>query len=81
MRKVAQHWDMPPSPEEEEDVLLACRYGDIDDVRIFVETYGALALEGIRDEHQNTVFHMLCANGHDGQSVNQKKHPPQGLNF
>ncbi|KAF9515484.1 hypothetical protein BS47DRAFT_1371997 [Hydnum rufescens UP504] len=56
---------MPPSPDQEEDLLLACRYGDIDDVRIFVETYGALALEGIRDEHQNTVLHMLCANGHD----------------
>jgi ankyrin repeat protein len=63
---ISWYRNMPPSVDEEEDVLLACRYGDIDDVRLFVDTHGALALGSIRDEHQNTVLHMISANGHDG---------------
>ncbi len=62
---------MPPLPnaEELEDVLLACRYGDIDDVRAFVDKYGIEVLSNARDEQQNTVLHMTAANGHDSQST------------
>ncbi|KAI5116040.1 hypothetical protein M0805_004978 [Coniferiporia weirii] len=54
-----------PTVEEQEDVLLACRYGDLDDVRQFVETYGIDALAAVRDDNGNTVLHMTCGNGHE----------------
>ena len=55
-----------PAAEEEEDVILACRYGDDEDVKNFVSHFGAHALIAAKDERGNTVLHMLCANGHDG---------------
>jgi uncharacterized protein len=55
-----------PSNEEIEDVLLSCRYGDIEDVEHFVTRYGPDSLNDIRDDQGNTVLHMVCANGHTG---------------
>jgi uncharacterized protein len=55
-----------PSNEEIEDVLLSCRYGDIEDVEHFVTRYGPDLLNDIRDDQGNTVLHMVCANGHTG---------------
>jgi uncharacterized protein len=54
------------SEDEKEDVLLACRYGDIEDVKQFVEKFGSQPLADIRDDNNNSVLHMACGNGHLG---------------
>lgn len=55
-----------PTSEEKDDVLLACRYGDLGDIQSFVHQFGPESLDDIRDEGGNTVLHMVCANGHIG---------------
>ena len=57
---------LEPTEEDKEDVLLAARYGDIDDIRQFVAQFGSQALSDIRDENDNSVLHMACGNGHLG---------------
>ena len=59
---------MIPTYEDKEEMLLSCRYGDLDDVKHFVETFGALHLPSVQDENGNTVLHMLAGNGHTGPS-------------
>ncbi|QRV84007.1 ankyrin repeats [Ceratobasidium sp. AG-Ba] len=59
-----------PTNDDYEDLLLSCRYGDIDDVRAFVEKFGQEAVAAARDENGNTVLHMTCANGHEGSHIN-----------
>ncbi|CAE6354436.1 unnamed protein product [Rhizoctonia solani] len=54
-----------PTNDDYEDLVLSCRYGDIDDVRLFVDKFGVEAAASARDENGNTVLHMVCANGHD----------------
>ncbi|KAF7290077.1 Cytoplasmic protein [Mycena chlorophos] len=56
---------MAPSPDEQDDFLLACRYGDLDDVKLFIEQHGGSAAESVRDDNGNTVLHMIAANGHE----------------
>ncbi|WVN89961.1 uncharacterized protein L203_105191 [Cryptococcus depauperatus CBS 7841] len=53
-----------PTQEDLEDVVYSARFGDIDEVKKFVEQFGKEALEEARDERGNTVLHMCCANGH-----------------
>ncbi|KAI6100599.1 ankyrin repeat-containing domain protein [Pisolithus sp. B1] len=55
---------MVAAQEENEELLLSCRYGDLKDVQDFVIRYGAPALADARDDHGNNVLHMTCANGH-----------------
>lgn len=55
-----------PTAEEQDDVIMAARYGDIDDVKTFVDTFGIQSLADARDDSQNTVLHMASANGHEG---------------
>lgn len=55
-----------PTDEEKEDVLLACRYGDVDDIEEFVNKFGPSSLNDIRDGGGSSVLHMVCANGHAG---------------
>ncbi|TFK50871.1 ankyrin [Heliocybe sulcata] len=50
--------------EERDDLLLSCRYGDLDDVQDFVKTHGQASLADARDENGNTVLHMASGNGH-----------------
>ncbi|KDR75580.1 hypothetical protein GALMADRAFT_248063 [Galerina marginata CBS 339.88] len=52
------------SDDDKDDILLACRYGDLEDVQAFVKQHGASCLTDIRDENENSVLHMVCANGH-----------------
>lgn len=59
-----------PTPEEVEDVLLSCRYGDLEDVQAFVEKFGDEPLKSARDDRGNNVIHMCCGNGHTGKSCN-----------
>ena len=61
--------DKPEIKEEEvEDVLLSCRYGDLEDVQAFVEKFGDEPLKSARDDRGNNVIHMCCGNGHTGKS-------------
>ncbi|KAJ7478636.1 ankyrin repeat-containing domain protein [Mycena galericulata] len=55
---------MAPTTDEQEEFLLSCRYGDLDDVKQFVDQFGADAAAAIRDDNGNTALHMLCGNGH-----------------
>jgi ankyrin repeat protein len=57
-----------PSPDEIEDLLLSCRYGDLDDVKTFIDNFGTSPFNSSRDEHGNTILHMASANGHTGKS-------------
>ncbi|EJT96996.1 hypothetical protein DACRYDRAFT_59950 [Dacryopinax primogenitus] len=54
-----------PSADEIEELLLSCRYGDLEDVRAFVEKFGAAAAAEARDDRGSNVLHMCAANGHE----------------
>ena len=57
-----------PSDDDKAEFLLSCRYGELDDVRRFVDTFGAeLALTGVKDTNANTPLHMVAGNGHEGK--------------
>ena len=56
-----------PSPEDEEELLLSCRYGDLDDLKLFIERFTIDFVGKARDENGNTVLHMASANGHTGE--------------
>ncbi|KAH9485622.1 Ankyrin repeat-containing protein P16F5.05c [Psilocybe cubensis] len=53
-----------PSDDDKSEVLLSCRYGDLEDVQDYVNKFGAPSLTDVRDENKNTILHMICANGH-----------------
>ncbi|KAJ8489039.1 hypothetical protein ONZ45_g13719 [Pleurotus djamor] len=53
-----------PTDEEKDDILLACRYGDLEDLQQFVKNFGHDVLSTIKDDGGNTVLHMTCGNGH-----------------
>ncbi|EEB95316.1 hypothetical protein MPER_05727 [Moniliophthora perniciosa FA553] len=42
-----------PTDEEKDDLLLSCRYGDLEDVQAFVQKYGEEPLSSIHDENSN----------------------------
>lgn len=56
-----------PTEEQVEELLLSCRYGDLEDVKAFVEQYGADPVTEARDDRGNNVLHMCCGNGHAGE--------------
>ena len=58
---------MPIPDDVKEDTLLACRYGELEDVQAFVEKYGQGSIPEINDENGNTILHMASANGHAGK--------------
>ncbi|KAF7328993.1 Ankyrin repeat-containing protein P16F5.05c [Mycena venus] len=55
---------MAPTTDEQEEFLLSCRYGDLDDVKQFIDQFGVATAAEIRDDNGNTALHMLCGNGH-----------------
>lgn len=57
---------MPPTDVETDDLLLSCRYGDLEDIQEFVKIFGTQPVADIRDENDNCVLHMVCGNGHLG---------------
>src|SRR5712671_433734 len=63
------------SPDEAENLLLSCRYGDVDDLKSFIDRFGTVPISEARDENGNTVLHMACANGHIGESIQRRMHP------
>lgn len=58
-----------PTEAQIEDAILSARFGDLDDLRAFVDTFGKEALAEARDERGNTVLHMCCGNGHLGMWI------------
>lgn len=56
---------VPPSVEELDDLILSCRYGDLEDVQDFVNRFGPDALDDYADENGNSCLHMASANGHE----------------
>ena len=57
-----------PTPEDTEELLLIARYGELDELKSFIEKFGTKPLADARDEDGNTVLHMVCGNGHLGAS-------------
>ena len=55
-----------PSNDDRDELLLSCRYGDLEDIEAFVSKYGKKSLSDIRDDNQNTILHMAAGNGHLG---------------
>lgn len=55
-----------PTDEDKDELLLSCRYGDLEDIQQFVEKFGPDSLNDIRDGGGNSVLHMVSANGHTG---------------
>jgi len=55
-----------PSNDDRDELLLSCRYGDLEDIEAFVSKYGKESLSDIRDDNQNTILHMAAGNGHLG---------------
>lgn len=62
-----------PTPEDVEELLLICRYGELDELKQFIKAFGEAPLEKARDEDGNGILHMVCGNGHIGE-------PPFQLN-
>lgn len=58
-----------PTEEQIEDAILSARFGDLDDLKTFVDAFGKEALAEARDERGNTVLHMCCGNGHLSMSI------------
>jgi ankyrin repeat protein len=56
-----------PTEEQVEELLLSCRYGDLEDVKAFVEQFGVDPVQQARDDRGNNVLHMCCGNGHAGE--------------
>ena len=63
----------PPTPEDTEDLLLTARYGELDDLKSFIEKFGAKPLTDARDEDGNTILHMVCGNGHLGAADSPRR--------
>lgn len=75
--------DNQATPEQLEDVVLAARYGEIDEVTQFIDQFSASALLEAIDDNGNTTLHMSAANGHAGRSEEtgrKKWGPDQELN-
>lgn len=63
---------MSPSPEELEEVLLNCRYGELDELKTFIDTHGVDAFVEAKDERGTTGLHYVCGNGHLGASLTEE---------
>lgn len=57
-----------PTSDDKDELLLSCRYGDLEDIQQFVEKFGQDVVSQVRDDNDNTVLHMTAANGHEGTS-------------
>ncbi|KAF9012611.1 ankyrin [Cyathus striatus] len=53
-----------PSNDDNDELLLSCRYGDLEDAQNFVKQFGKEALTDIRDQNGNCILHMACGNCH-----------------
>ena len=63
---------LPLTDDDKDDLLLAARYGDLEDVQSFVVKHGASTIADIRDENGNSILHMVCANDHLGEYTSER---------
>lgn len=79
-----------PTEDDKEELLLSCRYGDTEDVQLFVSKFGPEPLNEVRDDSGNSVLHMACGNGHLGTSLflmpysfnlNCARHSPETIDY
>ncbi len=56
-----------PTFDDMEDVLLSCRYGELEDIQELVKQFGRDAVSQVRDDNGNTGLHMAAGNGHEGE--------------
>lgn len=64
-----------PDAEVLEDLVYAARYGELEELQMFVDSTGHATREqnidflcSATDENRNTALHMSCANGHLGKT-------------
>jgi len=55
------------SDDDRDDILISCRYGDLEEIQQFVTKFGRSLLSDVRDENGNSVLHMTAGNGHTGK--------------
>lgn len=65
-----------PSDEDKEELLLSCRFDELDEIKQFIQNFGPEILNDIRDDNNNTIIHMVAANGHTGMLENVKAASP-----
>lgn len=70
-----------PTPEQVEDVLLSCRYGELEELEVFAGEFGWEAVNSARDERGNTALHMACGNGHLGELMSLQNVSNQDSRF
>ncbi len=58
---------MAPTQEQIDELILSCRYGELDEVKQFTDEFGWDPVNQARDDRGNTVLHMICGNGHIGK--------------
>lgn len=58
-----------PTEDDKDELLLACRYGDLEDVQHFVDQFGPGRVAEVVDSNGNTVIHMAAGNGHQGEQM------------
>ena len=55
-----------PTQEQVDELILSCRFGELDEVKEFTDEFGWESVNAARDDRGNTVLHMVCGNGHLG---------------
>ncbi|KAH0828965.1 cytoplasmic protein [Lanmaoa asiatica] len=53
-----------PTDDDRQELLLSCRYGDLQDIHLFVSKFSPDALNSVQDDNGNTILHMAAGNGH-----------------
>jgi ankyrin repeat protein len=56
-----------PTQEDNEDLILSARFGELEEVTAFADKFGWDAVAAAKDERGNTALHMACGNGHLGK--------------
>ncbi|CAM6098214.1 unnamed protein product [Calypogeia fissa] len=54
----------PASPPLADDLILAARYGDLEELRAILSLAQAVLLVDVQDDQGRTALHMAAANGH-----------------
>ncbi|KAG9312329.1 cytoplasmic protein [Chiua virens] len=55
-----------PTDDDQQDLLLSCRYGDLPDIHAYLAHFSPNTLTTVLDDNGNSVLHMAAGNGHTG---------------